>query len=68
MEIGPGGCNVALIAELFGDEDEITTVDVDPDITDRGRRYLTTAGYERVQAGGMGVAERAPPPGAAIPR
>ncbi|MEU1307779.1 methyltransferase, FxLD system [Streptomyces cinnamoneus] len=64
LEIGSGGCNAALIAELVGEEGEVTTVDIDSDITDRARRCLTAAGYKRVQVllvdGEMGVPERAP--------
>lgn len=39
LEIGSGGYNAALLAELVGAEGEVTTVDIDPDITGRARRY-----------------------------
>jgi protein-L-isoaspartate(D-aspartate) O-methyltransferase len=49
LEIGSGGYNAALIAELVGADGEVTTIDIDPDITDRARRYLDEAGYEDVR-------------------
>lgn len=64
LEIGSGGYNAALLAELVGPDGEVTTVDIDPDITDRARRYLDEAGYERVRVvtadAEYGVAEHAP--------
>jgi len=48
LEIGSGGYNAALMAELVGPTGAVTTVDIDPDVTDRARRCLTDAGYERV--------------------
>ncbi|CAM4073577.1 methyltransferase, FxLD system [Nocardiopsis rhodophaea] len=49
LEVGSGGYNAALIAELVGDDGEVTSIDIDPDITDRARRYLDAAGYHRVR-------------------
>lgn len=49
LEIGSGGYNAALIAELVGDEGQVTTVDIDGDVTDRARRCLDAAGYQRVR-------------------
>jgi protein-L-isoaspartate(D-aspartate) O-methyltransferase len=49
LEIGSGGCNAALMAELAGQTGDITTVDIDPDIADRARRCLAEAGYRRVR-------------------
>ncbi len=49
LEVGSGGCNAALMAELVGHTGQVTTVDIDPDITDRARRLLDEAGYSRVQ-------------------
>lgn len=64
LEIGSGGYNAALLAELVGAEGEVTTVDIDPDITDRARRYLDKAGYGQVRVvtadAEYGVAEHAP--------
>ncbi len=34
LEIGSGGYNAALIAELVGESGQVTTVDIDPDIVD----------------------------------
>ena len=48
LEIGSGGYNAALIAELVGEEGEVTTVDIDSDVVDRARRCLAAAGYRRV--------------------
>lgn len=64
LEIGSGGYNAALIAELVGPEGAVTSVDIDPDVIDRARRLLSAAGYGQVHAitadGAAGVAERAP--------
>ncbi|MGH4018514.1 MAG: methyltransferase, FxLD system [Pseudonocardiaceae bacterium] len=48
LEIGSGGYNAALIAELVGESGEVTTVDIDQDVVDRAQRCLTAAGYEKV--------------------
>ncbi len=45
LEIGSGGYNAALIAELVGAEGEVITVDIDPDVVDRARVCLAEAGY-----------------------
>jgi protein-L-isoaspartate(D-aspartate) O-methyltransferase len=49
MEIGSGGYNAALIAELVGPSGQVTTVDIDPEVADRARAFLTRAGYSRVR-------------------
>ncbi|WP_143688560.1 methyltransferase, FxLD system [Streptomyces barkulensis] len=49
LEIGSGGCNAALLAELVGDQTLVTTVDIDPDITARARKLLAEAGYGQVR-------------------
>ncbi|WP_034261708.1 methyltransferase, FxLD system [Actinospica robiniae] len=49
LEIGSGGYNAALIAELVGEAGEVTTVDIDPMVTDRARGMLAAAGYDRVR-------------------
>ncbi len=57
LEIGSGGYNAALIAELVGPSGAVTTVDIDPDVTGRATELLAAAGYERVRvavADGMG--------------
>ncbi|MGW4086423.1 methyltransferase, FxLD system [Streptomyces sp. NPDC004822] len=48
LEIGSGGYNAALIAELVGPTGQVTTVDIDPEVTDRAARFLAAAGYDRV--------------------
>ncbi|MEU8827253.1 methyltransferase, FxLD system [Streptomyces sp. NPDC048636] len=49
LEIGSGGCNAALLAELVGEQGSVTTMDIDPDITARARRLLGEAGYGQVR-------------------
>ena len=49
LEIGSGGYNAALLAELVGPQGAVTTVDIDPDVTDRASRCLAAAGYDRVR-------------------
>lgn len=64
LEIGSGGYNAALLAELVGKQGEVTTVDIDPDVVDRARRSLADAGYSQVRVlrgdGEHGAAEFAP--------
>lgn len=64
LEIGSGGYNAALMAELVGEGGEITTVDIDSDVIDRARSCLSEAGYSRVNVvladGEGGCAEHAP--------
>jgi protein-L-isoaspartate(D-aspartate) O-methyltransferase len=49
LEVGSGGYNAALIAELTGRVGAVTTIDIDPDVTLRARACLDGAGYERVR-------------------
>jgi protein-L-isoaspartate(D-aspartate) O-methyltransferase len=63
MEIGSGGYNAALLAEVTGEH--VVTVDIDPDITVRASGALRQAGYaDRVTAvtadGEQGFPEMAP--------
>jgi protein-L-isoaspartate(D-aspartate) O-methyltransferase len=64
LEIGSGGYNAALIAELVGPAGEVTTVDIDPFVVDRASVFLAEAGYERVRVlladAEAGVPEHAP--------
>lgn len=64
LEIGSGGYNAALISELVGAEGEVTTIDIDPEVTERARRYLDETGYKKVRVvtgdAEFGVAEGAP--------
>ncbi|SCF48753.1 protein-L-isoaspartate(D-aspartate) O-methyltransferase [Micromonospora matsumotoense] len=48
LEIGSGGYNAALIAEMVGPTGSATTVDIDADVIDRARAGLQRAGYEQV--------------------
>lgn len=64
LEIGSGGFNAALMAELVGSDGQVTTVDIDSDVVDRARRCLKDAGYSRVNVvqadAENGVPEHAP--------
>ncbi|MEU0210574.1 methyltransferase domain-containing protein [Streptomyces canus] len=63
LEIGAGtGYNAALLAHRLGD-DCVTTVDLEPEITEAARRHLAAAGYHPAVVtgdGARGVPERAP--------
>ncbi|MCN9239402.1 methyltransferase domain-containing protein [Streptomyces sp. RY43-2] len=63
LEIGAGtGYNAALLAHRLGD-DLVTTVDLDPEITESGRQHLRAAGYHPAVVtgdGARGVPARAP--------
>ncbi|MGH3694808.1 MAG: methyltransferase, FxLD system [Pseudonocardiaceae bacterium] len=48
LEIGSGGYNAALLAELVGPSGQVTTIDIDEDVTDRASLLLGEAGYSRV--------------------
>ena len=64
LEIGSGGYNAALLAELVGEDGEVTTIDIDQEVIDRARQGLTAAGYESVNVlcadGEFGAKEHAP--------
>ncbi|ALG14556.1 protein-L-isoaspartate O-methyltransferase [Kibdelosporangium phytohabitans] len=64
LEIGSGGYNAALIAELVGETGQVTTLDIDAEIVERSRRCLDEAGYPQVVVvlgdGEHGAAERGP--------
>ncbi|WP_328442792.1 methyltransferase, FxLD system [Amycolatopsis sp. NBC_00438] len=45
LEIGSGGFNAALLAEIVGPDGQVVSVDIDPDVTDRARELLEQAGY-----------------------
>ncbi|NUR43616.1 MAG: methyltransferase domain-containing protein [Streptomyces sp.] len=64
LEIGAGtGYNAALLAHRLGDDDLVTTIDLEPDITEAARRHLAAAGHHPVVVtgdGARGVPERAP--------
>lgn len=64
LEIGSGGYHAALMAELVGEDGEVTTVDIDPEVIDRARECLTDTGYPGVNVvladAERGVPEHAP--------
>ena len=65
LEIGTGtGYNAALLAELVGPNGQVTTVDIDEDLTRRARQALRSVGYGAVNVhtgdGFDGAVEQAP--------
>lgn len=64
LEIGTGtGYNAALLAHRLGDDDLVTTVDLEPEITEAARRHLAAAGHHPAVVtgdGARGVPGRAP--------
>ncbi|MFJ3229654.1 methyltransferase domain-containing protein [Streptomyces sp. NPDC086787] len=64
LEIGAGtGYNAALLAHRLGDDELVTTVDLEPEITESARQHLAAAGHHPVVVtgdGARGVPERAP--------
>ncbi|MEU2558446.1 methyltransferase, FxLD system [Streptomyces longispororuber] len=65
LEIGAGtGYNAALLAELTGPDGQVTTIDIDSDVTVHARTALDRSGYPHVQVmqrdGLQGVPEHAP--------
>ncbi|MFD7706501.1 methyltransferase domain-containing protein [Streptomyces sp. NPDC059785] len=63
LEIGAGtGYNAALLSHRLGD-DRVTTIDLDPEITESAARHLAAAGYRPAVVtgdGARGVPARAP--------
>ncbi|MGW0827553.1 methyltransferase, FxLD system [Streptomyces sp. NPDC002845] len=49
LEIGSGGLNAVYLAELVGPDGAVTTVDIDPEVTERATRLLAENGYARVR-------------------
>jgi protein-L-isoaspartate(D-aspartate) O-methyltransferase len=47
LEIGSGGYNAALLAELAGQAGQVVTADIDPQVTARARDCLARARYPR---------------------
>jgi protein-L-isoaspartate(D-aspartate) O-methyltransferase len=45
LEVGSGGLNAALIAEIVGSAGRVVSVDIDPEVTDRATKLLDEAGY-----------------------
>ncbi|MCO8273830.1 methyltransferase, FxLD system [Actinoplanes sp. TRM 88003] len=49
LEVGSGGCNAALLAEVVGPTGTTVTVDIDPRVTAGARSALIQAGYPQVR-------------------
>lgn len=45
LEVGSGGLNAALIAEIVGPDGHVVSVDIDAEVTDRAARLLNDTGY-----------------------
>ncbi|WAZ21781.1 methyltransferase domain-containing protein [Streptomyces cinnabarinus] len=64
LEIGAGtGYNAALLARRLGDDALVTTVDLEPEITESATRHLAAAGYHPAVLtgdGARGAPERGP--------
>jgi len=65
LEIGAGtGYNAALLAHLTGPDGQVTTVDIDADLTTQARRNLDATGHRHVQVatrdGALGDITHAP--------
>lgn len=45
LEVGSGGYNAALLAEVVGTAGHVVSIDIDAEITDRARALLERAGY-----------------------
>src|SRR5215470_1055882 len=64
LEVGSGGYNAALLAELVGPWGRVTTVDIDEDVVERTGGLLAEAGYTQVNVvladAEFGVPEHAP--------
>jgi protein-L-isoaspartate(D-aspartate) O-methyltransferase len=45
LEIGSGGYNAALLAEVVGPEGRVVSTDIDPEVTDRASALLDATGY-----------------------
>ncbi|OKJ46011.1 hypothetical protein AMK25_05460 [Micromonospora sp. TSRI0369] len=48
LEVGSGGYNAALIADIFGPGGTVATVDIDAAVIDRARTTLDRVGYRQV--------------------
>lgn len=60
LEIGSDGLNAAYLAELVGPQGSVTTVDIDPDVTERAERLLSEHGYDNLRAVTADAAEPIP--------
>lgn len=64
LEIGSGGYNAALLRHVVGPHGTVTSVDIDPEVTDRAAHCLRDTPWEDVRLvtgdGNAGVADGAP--------
>ncbi|MDA2810873.1 methyltransferase, FxLD system [Nocardiopsis sp. RSe5-2] len=60
LEIGSGGYNAALIAELVGPAGHVVSIDIDPEVTERAAKLLAEAGYPQVRVVTGDAAEGVP--------
>lgn len=68
LEVGSGGYNAALAAEVVGPTGSVTSLDIDPTVIDRARTHLTQTGYaDRVELV-VGDGEHGHPSGAPYDR
>jgi protein-L-isoaspartate(D-aspartate) O-methyltransferase len=47
LEVGSGGCNAALLAEVTGPDGHVVSIDIDPEVTAAAATALNAAGYAR---------------------
>ncbi|WSQ12964.1 methyltransferase, FxLD system [Streptomyces sp. NBC_01231] len=64
LEIGSGGYNAALMAELVGPAGHVTTLDIDPAVTEGATRFLSENGYDHVH---VVTADAEHPPTGVVP-
>ncbi|MFJ1954554.1 methyltransferase, FxLD system [Streptomyces microflavus] len=67
LEVGSGGYNAELLANIVGDRGRVVSVDLDPFVVRRAKRLCAEAGSGRVTAvlgdGGLGAPGHVPPGG-----
>lgn len=60
LEVGSGGLNAAYLAELVGPDGQVTTVDIDAEVTERAARLLAENGYDQVRVVTVDAADPIP--------
>ncbi|MGW7067096.1 methyltransferase, FxLD system [Streptomyces sp. NPDC054855] len=60
LEIGSGGLNAAYLAEMVGPHGQVTTVDIDTEVTERAARLLAESDYGQVRVVTADAAEPIP--------
>ncbi|WP_433498582.1 methyltransferase, FxLD system [Sphaerimonospora sp. CA-214678] len=61
LEIGSGGYNAALLAEVVGTTGRVISMDIDPEVTERARALLEATGYGDAVTVVQGDAEQGVP-------